>query len=375
MLRMLEDIHTKSHGINNWIATKIALFIFVIACYPTQGLWGQFYYVNTYENPHGPNSEQLLADVFVKSIDLSTRSVTDSIQLHNRGYLLSKKPATITFGNQVYLITMNEIGGPGRNSSPSDPQKVFYTILQSQNGDLTLVREDSIENADVEIFRQYPGEEGFRFGLSSFPAGNVIFQIGLYGLSQGNNFRYLRNVNIGEEPGLLRNVIPYDYVIKVPNDTVHNLYYTLYNFGEWVVKVNSNRTTAIDSLQLRSSGLGNALYAYHPGQSKFYCLRVNYELHYNEDGDTAYKSREDRYINPEVWIINPATLAIEQQLPIADYPEGNYPGEDGGLADVLGDYIVYYFFWGTGRARFDPAMLFIFDTRTNEATWLRVGWR
>jgi hypothetical protein len=252
---------------------------------------------------------------------------------------------------------------------------VYYSILQTNDGDLNVVRADSIENATVESFRQYAAEEGFRFGLSSWPQRNVIFRTGLYGLGQGYNFRYIRDVDTGNKPGTIRGIEPYEYLIKVPIDTAHGLYYTLHNSGEWIVKVNQTQTIAIDSLLLRTAGFGNAVYAYHPGRDKFYCLRVNYELHYNEDGDTPYKSREDRYVNPEVWIIDAGTLDIEQQLPIADYPEGEYPGEDSNPADVVGDYIVYYFFRGAGRDRFDPAMLLIFDTRTNEASWLRVGWR
>jgi len=37
--------------------------------------------------------------------------------------------------------------------------------------------------------------------------------------------------------------------------------------------------------------------------------------------------------------------------------------------------IYYYYFWQDGYEGFDPAYLLIFDTRTNEASWLRVGWR
>ena len=41
----------------------------------------------------------------------------------------------------------------------------------------------------------------------------------------------------------------------------------------------------------------------------------------------------------------------------------------------VGDYLVYFFMQTAHIEWYPPALLFIFDTRTNEANWLRVGWR
>jgi hypothetical protein len=55
--------------------------------------------------------------------------------------------------------------------------------------------------------------------------------------------------------------------------------------------------------------------------------------------------------------------------------EGGYIINEIGECDNIGPYMVYYYFAQEDYRYFSPAMLFIFDTRTNEATWLRVGWR
>jgi hypothetical protein len=62
-------------------------------------------------------------------------------------------------------------------------------------------------------------------------------------------------------------------------------------------------------------------------------------------------------------------------IPIPDYPEGDFISGSYGPAELVGPYIVYYFGESNDLGQLYPAMLFIFDTRTNEATWLRVGWR
>jgi hypothetical protein len=362
MLRTLENITTNYHGKYGTIPW-IAILLITVIYLPVQWAWSQDYYINTYENPSGPNPEQLGADIYIKAIDLYSGTVIDSLQLNTRGDILFKKPVEVLLNNNHFLITIDEYD-----------TTVFYTILRPLDGGLTVIRNDSIENANVEIFRQYQGESGFRFGLTTNRGRHVTFRTGLYGIDHAHNFRYIREANISEEPGLLRNIAPYDYLIKVPNDTLYNLYYTIGDYQYLIVKLNSNHTQAIDTLPLQP-GIGNSVFAFHAGRNKLYCLHYNFELHYNEDIDSAWKSRDDNYVNPVAWVINPVTLRIEEQIPIADYPEGNYPGEDGGIADVVGDYVVYYFFRGTGKDRFDPAMLLIFDTRTNEATWLRVGWR
>jgi len=256
MSRTLEDIHIKSRGIKAWIFVIIAIFVLTVTGYPTRLLWAQHYYVNTYENPYGPSQEQLTADIFVKSIDLGTHAVTDSVQLSARGEILFKKPADAFINNQHYLVTVNV---PGQFGS-----KVFYAILRAVAGDLTVVRDDSIENARVEFFRQYAGESGFRFGLTTYRERNTIFQTGLYGLDHRHNFRYLRDVDTGNEPGTIRGIEPYEYLIKVPLDTASYLYYTWHGSDRWLVKMDNDHIAAIDSLSLLSVSVGNAIFAYHP---------------------------------------------------------------------------------------------------------------
>jgi hypothetical protein len=376
---MSEDIDMRNRGIRVIaLARLIALVGTIILFCPISGI-SQYYYLNTYENPQGLDSEMPSADVYIKSINLDSASIEESIRLNGRGFYDFKRPALITLNNNNFLITLIQDGiGPAKNTNPQDDLKVFFSIFRANGGDLTPIRIDSVSAASVETFRQYQGEEGFRFGLRRNSDTSMIYSTGIYGLNANFNFRYLRPRQSGaDEPGLIRNIGSFDFLIKVPFDSENHLYYTIPDDSQWwLVKLNASLNSVEGSLKLRTSGGANTLFAYNPLRGKFYCLHVNYEMHTNIVAmDSTYKRRQDYYVNPNVWIIDPQTLNVIEEHPIADFPEGQYPGQDDGIAEVVGNYIVYYFFKSDEGNRFDPAMLLIFDTRTNEATWLRVGWR
>jgi hypothetical protein len=328
----------------------------------------QYYFVHTYE-PIMPIREDSPAELYLKSINLNTHSIEQSIRLNTTGYFLPKTPTILSNNNHQYLISVSVSQEMGAT--------VFYYLFRFRNNQLSLLRDGSFPGVRLDAWEQYQGEEGFRFGLSGDSNRTVILPSGLYGLDNNLNFRFLRGVDMSEEPGLIENIGSFEYVIKVPFDTANQLYYTIHKDSQWwLVKLNEELNAVVDSTQLRFSGGAATLFAYHPDRAKFYCLHVNYEMHTgNVDSDSVYKRREDYYINPDVIIYDPQTLEILEQHSVTDYPEGEYPGKDNGLADVVGDFIIYYFFDKEEYYRYDPAMLLIFDTRTNETTWLRVGWR
>ena len=371
MLEMSGNIPIVGHGDKFIRAVDIISLIAAIIFFFPAFSSGQNYFVNTYENP----SDSGLSNICIKSIDLESHSINSSLILSNRGVLKLKKPISITLNNHLYLITFSESGsGPAKNVIYEQQSKVHYSIYRVDDNDLLLVRSDSVVGAMIDELYQGPGEQGFRLGLRRFPDTTWIFPFGLYNINNNFIFRLQRRLEWDDEPGRIRGIGSFESLYKVPHDTNYRLYFTIQNSQWWLVKLDEDWTGVSDSLQLRPSGGAATLFAFHPLRNKFYSLHVNFEFHTGEV-DSVYKRRQDYYINPDVWIIDPATLEITEQHPIADYPEGEYPRKENGLADVVGDFIVYYFFKEDEFYRYDPAMLFIFDTRTNEATWLRVGWR
>ncbi len=329
---------------------------------------GQYYYVNTYEGPdeYGP------VHIHVKSIDLSRALIISDLEIQGQGLILYKKPVSVNLRNNIRLLSFLENGGFNKNSEMGLPHYItYYSIYDAQNGNMSLIRNDSLIGEVIDFISQFPQEEGFRFGITTDSNSTFILPSGIYTLSDDNGFRLIREVPLVDEPGLIRNMSGYDYLHKIPYDDSFHLYWTFQNMQYWLVELNNNQNLVLDSLQLRFTKGESVPFAYHPGRNKFYYFNVNWESH------TKFidKSRQDNHINPEVRIYDPQNLELIQNISITDYPDGQYPYQEYGLADVIDDYLVYYFFESDDIAKFAPAMLFIFDTRTNQATWLRVGWR
>jgi hypothetical protein len=326
----------------------------------------QFYYLNSYDGP--PDQEV----IHVKSIDLSLKTVLSDITFTGLGVILDKNPVVLDLNNRKYLISFSENGGFNKNSDMGLPHYVtYYSILRSQNGNLTIIHEDSLIGEQIHYLEQFPGEQGFRFAITTDSTSDFILLHGLYSLNQGMRFRLIRQIPLLDEPGYLGEIGGFEFLSKVPYSDQFHLYWSFHSMQYWLVKLNNSNNAVIDSLQLRHSKGESIPFAFHPGTNKFYSFYVNWEMHTS----MIEKTRQDEYINPEVHIYDPGDLHLIQNIPIADYPDSLYPGQEYGLADVVGDYIVYYFFQQDDVVNFAPAMLFIFDTRTNEATWLRVGWR
>ncbi len=145
--------------------------------------------------------------------------------------------------------------------------------------------------------------------------------------------------------------------------------------NRWVIRLNNLHTIVIDSLLINNDTLATVIYAYHPITHKLYLFSLNYINHSRiPELERVYGQS---WIKPKLRIFDPANFKLLETVPIPDCPPDNCPGRNsGGVAETIGDYIVYYFFHGEDSLlEYYPAMLFIFDTRTNEATWLRVGWR
>jgi len=91
----------------------------------------------------------------------------------------------------------------------------------------------------------------------------------------------------------------------------------------------------------------------------------------------GYPGGEKLSIDPSILVRYKALdLTLFDSTPISYPPiEDGYASCEWGDCRKVGQFLIHYFFEGEEPGYFSPAMLFIFDTRTNEARWLRVGWR
>jgi hypothetical protein len=329
----------------------------------------QIYYVNTYGNP----TKEGLSLIFIKAIDLERGIIIDSVVAANYGYIWQKTPVQIVLEGRQLLLTITENGGYAKNSYMG-PNSVIYAIVRAGRN-MTIVRRDSIDNVVIDCFDQYPGDQNFRFGLARHMDSSytMIFPTGEYTLGRDFSFIRLPGLDLNPERIEMPNQQNFRYLHRLNMPNLHRLYRSISDDSHyWILRLNSDQNI-VDSLMIDYEGRASSIYAYHPAKDRLYVFHLNYEQHGKfREYDKNYGQD---WIVPEVQIYDPSTFQLLESHRIADFDSGSYPLGEHGLADVVGNYIVYYFFEDEWMGNFNPAMLFIFDTRTNQATWLRVGWR
>jgi hypothetical protein len=112
----------------------------------------------------------------------------------------------------------------------------------------------------------------------------------------------------------------------------------------------------------------SVILGFNPLNYNIYCFDLRFKL---LSMDPPPESPDS--IRNAVYIYDANTLVLTNTVYLG--MGDKYLAKEFDNADYADDYLVYYFAKGDGYQRFDPAYLLIFDTRTNEATWLRVGWR
>jgi hypothetical protein len=312
-------------------------------------------------------------NALLKTIDLQTAIITDSVIISTCGYVPSKKPAIISLNGQRYLIAFSEDGGYNKNVCKRD-YTVYYVIVKDSTT-LSVMHRDSVFDAAISQFKQYRGDSTFQYGLIRYQDTSYTNLIPSGRFTLDNDFNFYRQNSMAPNsiPGRITLLGSFECLDRVNLPNNHNLYYSLdLNSNYWILRL-SSAGLLIDSLLVENISHASTIFAYHPGRDKIYCFYLNYEQH------GKFKEYEKNYkqdwITPQVKIYDPGTLKLSDSIQIADFDSGNYPLGERGLADVVGDYIVYYFFEDEWIGSINPAVLFIFDTRTNEARWLRVGWR
>ena len=327
---------------------------FVISLSPAS--YSQQYVINAYD---GDSIPKPVKTVFV---DLDTKTIVSEIVIADEGQLLNKKALPISWNDDTLLISAVVAGCYCDNSVVGIP-RTKIAVINPLSREMVLSLSDS--NLFLDNLERLPNHRVFIAGeIFSHPRRSVR---GDYTLWPAFNL-------------MLRNPRPEDYA--------HDLYPGLGSFPQlrglashwnfyrgnhgtawFVVKTNDNRDTIVDSLVLNNTPYRSHIMAVI--DSLLYDFNLNWEMH------TEYTQKDygQDWIDSHVRTYRLSGFAPLDSISVADYPPGDYPDGTFDVADVVGPYIVYYFFGREGLNRYAPAMLFIFDTRTNEATWLRVGWR
>lgn len=356
-------------GLKSMSLLKVVLLIvsLTILCSPTMAN-GQLYYVLAYGDSI-PESE---GPVLLRCIDLNTAQILHTDTVSMGGYLYHHTPIRFERRSHKYLATFVQCGG-GASKNTLPGRHRAYRFINEADSSIQIVRADSFIDTEI-LVKQYSNQTTFWLGMERSTNLGVSLPFDEYSINESFNIVRVRpNSAVPSKPGQLPDMGNFRFPTPVDSIGIPGLYYCRRDFPIWLIRLNDQRNTLIDSVQLQDESKASAIFAYHPNRDKFYCFHLNYE--YPCDDSALNKSYGQYWILPEVFIYNPATLTLLERIPIADFSSGNYPGYEDGLANIVGDFIVYYFFMEDDEHYYSPAMLFIFDTRTNQATWLRVGWR
>ena len=317
-----------------------------------------FYFTCSYETPHwGTNV------IFLK-IDLDSKQIVNSFSIPISGQIIIKKPVTFISGRDTsYFI--NTVNGQAAKNSEADTQVVTnYAILNNQG----------------DIFRIGQISNFYIFDILSNAADSSIVRYNYYEGGAERKFKGILRINrdkmpntIPREPG--QNDSPPDSIGTFSEfhriDSNNNEYYWCLNErGVYLLALDVPHLTLNDSLNIDHDFRHANLLALSSVDSTIFSFSINYNI---MNGPLSLQKRD---VYPSYLIrYKMDQLEILDSVPISNPPDSDYVMAEYGICNKVGPYFVYFFFSGEDYRYFSPAMLFIFDTRTNEATWLRVGWR
>jgi hypothetical protein len=199
----------------------------------------------------------------------------------------------------------------------------------------------------------------------------LVTEKGSFGLAR--NLRLVRGGGypFNYDPENARQVGRYTYPRRLPHSSAPIYWDTADNFEVYILMLNAQRTRILDSLSVGNFLAYSQLFGVSAADSLLYIFSLSYDIP-RGGGRLAHRNNAPSFVRK----YRVADFSLTDSISVPNIvPDTDYVRNELGPCDVVGPFMVYYFFKGDDYRYFSPAMLFIFDTRTNEATWLRVGWR
>jgi hypothetical protein len=338
----------------------IAFCSFIAFLFLTISIYSQYpyYYVASYGNSlNGP-------EIVLSKINLDQKLIELSTSLPMTGQIQIYKPMQFHIGNDLYYFISSSYGAPGKNSPADTIQFTNYSILNSR-----LAKVSSGQLNYYSIFNYF-----FSLGDTS------IIRYTYYGDSL--SYRILGTIYFSNFQPIIspiRNSL--DYETSIDTFLASNQLYRIKQ-GEnkilWSIangvelySFNESRNVITDSIVIGDEFKYSNIFGLNNNNTLVYSFNINYNIMGGPE-DIQKRSIEQSYVK----IYNADTFGFIDSLSIPDPSiSDGYIMPEYSSCDNVGPFLLYYYFSGEDYRFYAPAMLFIFDTRTNEATWLRVGWR
>jgi hypothetical protein len=331
--------------------------LFIIFCNISTS--AQYYYVNSYSSA---DSEGLNNVVY--KIDIDSKRIVDNLILGAKGQYVNDRPYFIntSFQNE-FLLTLLVNGAPAKNANGGNNITTHYYIIDKQN--FVAVRQDSLPGIMVSKIDKID-RDTILLSILDNQAGWMKARY-VY----NNRFNRLQFIDrhpfdAGHQayPVIGGHVDP-DSICKIGEIS---FYHGIIDDGQILLFSANNPNNIIDRLIIGDIGREAVIVGCNSLDSILYAINLKYKFMSSFPPDTSDDTVYNRIIR-----INANNFSIIDTITLN--PGEAYFSNENGTADIIGNYLIYYFSKSDGYKRFDPAYMLIFDTRTNEATWLRVGWR
>jgi hypothetical protein len=315
------------------------------------------YYLVAYAN------DNWRTNVLFAKVDLENKAITFSENIDLVGELQFSNPIPLIHVNDTVFFISTLDGLSAKNSKQSSQMVSKYALANLRGNSVVYDQIRGVQLLDYKLNNGGMTEINYIDNNGKSLWGNLLLDS-----SRHLEIQFTRNENY--------DTINYPRILKFRgfcklSSTNNNLYWDATPDGEYIIKMNVSIRSVQDTCRLTDDGHYNCLVGLAPGDSIIYVLNVY--NHISAEPESLARITSDQGYTK---LLRASNFAVMDSIPIEDPPvEAGYIGGGMGPCDRVGPYLVYYFSNSQDYRQFFPAMLFIFDTRNNQASWLRVGWR
>jgi len=306
------------------------------------------------------------SNVVIKRIDLESGTIALTNELSFPGEIITKTPIELNNRRGMKLVICSD-GEPGKNCVVSHP-KTYYALLDES---LNIVRSDSISNLAIyDVIMDRNDSLVFLYSGIVEDTGLTITK-GLFRVNAARSLTKIADIPPNFQPNNNQRIAHYEYP-KPVGDTDGRLFWAAGEYGKLHLLRTQSQRYAVEQDLLAGDFIAySQIFGVDDSSQLIYVFSLSYDM---PRGGGPVSNRNDASSFSKRYFAS--NLEMVDSIPIPNIAaDSDYTRNEIGPMEKIGKYFVYYFFKSDDARYFSPAMLFIFDTRTNEARWLRVGWR
>lgn len=334
----------------------------MMSCFFTNHAASQtpYYYAISYATPDWG------CGIKVSKINLETKEVVDFDTAGLCYVLADPRPIVFTRDDSDYIFASTANCGNSKRTPASNECFSDYVIYNDLG---KIINRGRLENKYVYSKTGSSGTEikiKYRLNTDSFR----YWMNGAITLNDDNSIKISPIAKCDYSDSAYPIISGFQYFNKI-DDRNNTIYWDIGHDANYLLRIDADNKALLDSLKIPDKRTHTCLFALSNDQSKIYTFHffARYANEYYENG-------EPPILPSYIKVYRADTLIMIDSFPAPD-PSGTagYFGGDWWPCEAIGDYRVYYYFASDGPESFFPAIVYIFNTRNNESTWLNIGWR